>query len=844
MVKKKRWVVHFLLIALVIVMSVQVCFAETAYSNRIVIQYITLSSQTTDVNADSITVTIGDTSKTVQAVFNRQKKLNDSSYDSSSYSCAGLVTKFYSTVFGVSVYNLKGPTYAPKVQNNAGSFTQVTDNPRIGDIVRFNNTTHWAIVKSYNASTNRARIIQQNAWYVYQNEKYTRAEIADVQKGNSNVSFFRFTKPAWSNFTQVAALSTTGTISNGGSSIRIRNYPYGDSLCVGTLSSGAKVQLKRSVSNSFGAIWYELSTGGFVPAGNVTGVDTESPVISNIAITNITSDGYTVSCDVTDNVGVTKVAFPTWTLAEDENGDPQDDLDKGNWPVSTAVTVNSGANETKTVSYTVRITDHNNESGIYRTHIYAYDAAGNKVNATQTLNPVLDVNVPPPFCSLAIGFYLNGNPAPDSIACGSCDLYIDGSLDRTYEGTTLQIEEPGYSFSIQNIQAREGYEYIGASDELSAASVQEYYKEIKLYFVTTIGGEWQEVYELPENYDPEMYDIEYRYREEYTGRTSPGDEWTLYEEGEVQYEKDGEPYKSTTPKATSDTRELLGHYYFHWCGDPNNAQNANYYEKSYLKTYHEVPMSDTGKFTITQNGTDGDGSGRKVYKLVWKEGQWAGGVATCVGGSGTYYEGDVYQDYKPYQINTWIRDSEWTDTEDPDQTPTAYRLRRKPYQITFDPNGGETELGIMEKYHGIDLLVPEEIPVRSGFTFDGWTCDLEGNEQKYFPNDVIALNQEITLYAQWTAISIMKLPTGLTIIEEEAFANCGALIIQIPEGCTTIEANAFSNNPNLLEIHIPSSVTQIDFEAFENCPKLTIYAPENSRAAKLANTLHIPYEAE
>ncbi|MGN0438776.1 MAG: InlB B-repeat-containing protein [Lachnospiraceae bacterium] len=95
--------------------------------------------------------------------------------------------------------------------------------------------------------------------------------------------------------------------------------------------------------------------------------DTEKPVISDVTIG--TGDGYwTIKCKATDNVGVTRVQFPTWTEA---NG--QDDI-QSNW------ITNSNASGTKNgdyYTYTVRISDHNNEDGIYNTHIYAYDAVGN-----------------------------------------------------------------------------------------------------------------------------------------------------------------------------------------------------------------------------------------------------------------------------------------------------------------------------------------------------------------------------------------------------------------------------------------------------------------------------------
>lgn len=101
--------------------------------------------------------------------------------------------------------------------------------------------------------------------------------------------------------------------------------------------------------------------------------DTQKPTISNVKITNITSSGYTVTCTVKDNIGVTRVTFPTWT---EHNG--QDDL---LWK--------NGTINGNTVTFNVRASDHNNESGYYATHIYAYDAAGN-----EAVYHCLSTNVP------------------------------------------------------------------------------------------------------------------------------------------------------------------------------------------------------------------------------------------------------------------------------------------------------------------------------------------------------------------------------------------------------------------------------------------------------------------
>lgn len=110
-------------------------------------------------------------------------------------------------------------------------------------------------------------------------------------------------------------------------------------------------------------------------------IDKTAPVISNVRVTDVDSTGYTVLCDVTDNAGVARVAFPTWTGA---NG--QDDIAQ-DWYDSCAVFQPSYGN---TYVFRVNSAAHNNEYGLYTTHIYAYDAAGNSISEG------CDVSVPSP----------------------------------------------------------------------------------------------------------------------------------------------------------------------------------------------------------------------------------------------------------------------------------------------------------------------------------------------------------------------------------------------------------------------------------------------------------------
>ena len=91
--------------------------------------------------------------------------------------------------------------------------------------------------------------------------------------------------------------------------------------------------------------------------------DTTPPTISSAYATQIDGDGYTAVAIFDDNVGVTRARFATWTA---ENG--QDDL------IWVDGYIEAGG---KSAYVRIRFADHNNEPGVYITHAYAYDAAGN-----------------------------------------------------------------------------------------------------------------------------------------------------------------------------------------------------------------------------------------------------------------------------------------------------------------------------------------------------------------------------------------------------------------------------------------------------------------------------------
>ena len=121
--------------------------------------------------------------------------------------------------------------------------------------------------------------------------------------------------------------------------------------------------------------------------------DNEYPVVSNVQITDISAEGYTVSCKVTDDWGISKVVFPTWTLLND-----QDDL------AANFMNTQKGTKNGDTYTFQVKASDHNWEGGQYITHIYAVDKGGNR---TQMILDVVEVTGKAEFIAAVAGSSYN-----------------------------------------------------------------------------------------------------------------------------------------------------------------------------------------------------------------------------------------------------------------------------------------------------------------------------------------------------------------------------------------------------------------------------------------------------
>lgn len=156
------------------------------------------------------------------------------------------------------------------------------------------------------------------------------------------------------NMTQIRESVNVGT--------QVRYMSYGTQKWYGTLTPGTTYYYRFYAI--IGGTTYWGDYGNFTTAGSPP--DSQAPTISNVRFERIAADTVKISCTVTDNSQVKKVAFPVWT---DANG--QDDL-QSSWNTECI-----GTQDGSTWSYIVKDADHNYEKGKYIVHIYAWDSSDN-----------------------------------------------------------------------------------------------------------------------------------------------------------------------------------------------------------------------------------------------------------------------------------------------------------------------------------------------------------------------------------------------------------------------------------------------------------------------------------
>ena len=241
-------------------------------------------------------------------------------------------------------------------------------------------------------------------FYVVNDGKEYRSNVGHfTTSGNSIISFDTYSV---SNITDTNAQTGVWFSNSDGAKISSIGFYYGTDIVnlkkVETITNvewtrahllydiGKYINGKLIPQSDYKLRYYVIANGTTYKSDYIyftTGKDITPPEITNVKIFDISQDGYTITCNVSDESGINRVQFPTWT-----EHDGQDDLlalneKYGLWNYADYARGDMSGN---IVTYRVKTSDHNGEIGTYCTDIYAFDNAGNygKVE-TKTLIPEL-----------------------------------------------------------------------------------------------------------------------------------------------------------------------------------------------------------------------------------------------------------------------------------------------------------------------------------------------------------------------------------------------------------------------------------------------------------------------
>ena len=150
------------------------------------------------------------------------------------------------------------------------------------------------------------------------------------------------------------------------------------------------------------------------------------------------------------------------------------------------------------------------------------------------------------------------------------------------------------------------------------------------------------------------------------------------------------------------------------------------------------------------------------------------------------------------------------------------------YTVTFETNGGT--LIDSQKVVKNQKAEKPTAPQKGDYWFGGWYTDSKFSNAFSFDSPI---KGNTKLYARWVKPTFTT-PTGLTKIEEEAFAGIAAAAVKLDENVTAIESNAFANCPKLCAVYIPAATKNIADDAFTGVSSLIILGKTGSTAEAFA----------
>lgn len=180
-----------------------------------------------------------------------------------------------------------------------------------------------------------------------------------------------------------------------------------------TLYNGSNKNNRRTKTYNFCAT---INWNNYSDSLAVQIKDTEAPVISNVKLAELSTSGYTVTCDVSDNTEVISVYFAIYYK--------KDGTDGIKWYQQTPANSTAG--------HTVNISEFSGRAGDYCTYIYAFDKEGNYAYVELNTITVPEAAVTVPELTLTVSS-VNGAKKGDTVKWSAAAANGSGNYQYYYE---------------------------------------------------------------------------------------------------------------------------------------------------------------------------------------------------------------------------------------------------------------------------------------------------------------------------------------------------------------------------------------------------------------------------
>ena len=130
------------------------------------------------------------------------------------------------------------------------------------------------------------------------------------------------------------------------------------------------------------------------------------------------------------------------------------------------------------------------------------------------------------------------------------------------------------------------------------------------------------------------------------------------------------------------------------------------------------------------------------------------------------------------------------------------------YSVEYNANGGTTTCSVQRKEHGKNLTLCSTTPIRSGYTFAGWSDSSTATSKKYDTSGTYTDNSPVKLYAVWkrtttvTAATKSKVYDGKALTSNECSASnlVSGHTVTCTNSGTITDVGSVANSVNTVKI--------------------------------------------